>query len=103
MLSMYVDDKQDNWDYYLPLVLFAYRTCQKNTVRETPFRLLYGRDARLPSDLDNWSTKSYFIKDMDKVWAEANRLIVKQAQKATEILSKKFPTTKPLATGDFVR
>ncbi len=103
MLSMYVDAKQDNWDYYLPLVLFAYRTSQQKTVRETPFRLLYGRDARLPSDLDNWSTKAYFIKDMDKVWAEANKLIVKQAQKATETLSKKFPTTKPLAAGDFVR
>jgi len=40
---------------------------------------------------------------MDKVWAEANKLIVKQAQKATEMLSKKFSTTKPLAASDFVR
>jgi len=90
MLSMGVDAKQDNWDFYLPLVLYAYRTSQQKTVRETPLRLLYGRDAKLPSDLGN-------------VCAEANKLIVKQAQKATEMLSKKFLITKPLVIGNFVR
>ena len=34
----------------LPYVLFAYRTSPQASTKETPFKLLYGRDARLPMD-----------------------------------------------------
>jgi hypothetical protein len=46
MLSHYTD--QRDWDAFLPYVLFAYRTAPHESTRETPFFLLYGRDARLP-------------------------------------------------------
>ena len=37
-------------------------------------------DAQLPSDLDNFSNKSYFIQEMDKVWSQSIKLIVTQAR-----------------------
>ncbi len=100
---MYGDENQDNWDILLPLVLFAYRTSQQKTVNETPFRLLYGRDARLPADIDRWSTKAHFINDIDKAWKEARSLIQRQAEKATLASEKKYPLTKPFKVGDQVR
>jgi len=103
LLAMYGDEHQDNWDILLPLVLFAYRTSQQKTVNETPFRLLYGRDARLPADIDRWSTKAHFINDIDKAWKEARSLIQRQAEKATLASEKKYPLTKPFKVGDQVR
>ena len=41
---------------------------------------MYGRTANLPSELDKWSTKQYFVKRIDQVWKEANRLIIEEAK-----------------------
>ena len=38
-----------NWDSHLPFTLFAYRTSIQESTKESPFFLLYGRDAKLPS------------------------------------------------------
>ena len=53
MLACYVDENQSNWDTYLSLVLFAYRTSYQASLRSTPFGMLYGQEARLPAD-DVW-------------------------------------------------
>ena len=50
MLKMYTDERQTDWDVYLPFVLFAYRTSYQDSLRATPFGLLYGRRATLPLD-----------------------------------------------------
>ena len=34
--------KNSNWDYHLPFLLFAYRATVQESVRESPFYLLYG-------------------------------------------------------------
>jgi transposase InsO family protein len=49
MLAAYSNSNQTNWDVYLPLVLFAYRTSQQTTTGESPFALLYGREPNLSS------------------------------------------------------
>ena len=82
MLSSYMNEKQTDWDEYIEVCLFAYRTSKQETTKETPFRLLYGRDARLPSDIDNWSTKDSFIEEIDKAWRLAHRLIKESATKS---------------------
>lgn len=71
MLSAYTNDRQTNWDIYLPEVLFAYRTSIQQTVKECPFRLLYCRDPRLPTDLDKFSPKSSFVENLANAWKEA--------------------------------
>lgn len=39
-----------DWDQRLPYVLFAYRASAQQSTQESPFYLLYGRDARLPME-----------------------------------------------------
>jgi hypothetical protein len=37
-----------DWDELIPAALFAYHTAKQETTRQTPFRLLYGREAAYP-------------------------------------------------------
>ncbi|CAF1025861.1 unnamed protein product [Brachionus calyciflorus] len=69
MLSAYSNLNQTNWDLFLPLVLFAYRTSQQATTSFSPFELLYGREPRL-GDLDNYNLASTKIIKQ----AETNKL-----------------------------
>ena len=48
MLSRYVEKRARDWDHYLPYMLYAYRVTAQESTRESPFFLLYGRDARQP-------------------------------------------------------
>ena len=49
-LSFYCSSKQDDWDEQISSVCFAYNTSPSEVTGESPFYLLYGRDARLPID-----------------------------------------------------
>ncbi|OWZ08240.1 Gag-pol Polyprotein [Phytophthora megakarya] len=51
MLKMYVSEAQEDWDVYLPRVLFAYRTAYHEALGDTPIFSLYGRDPVLPLDV----------------------------------------------------
>ena len=51
MLSMFVSSHQKDWDEYLPYVVHAYRTSVHDSTRESPFYLMHGRDARMPSNI----------------------------------------------------
>jgi transposase InsO family protein len=42
---------QRDWDEHLTSCLFIYRVCLNRILQDTPFFLLYGRDAVLPQDL----------------------------------------------------
>jgi len=90
MLSKLVEKKGRNWDMLLGPVLMAYRTTPQASTGESPFYLLYGRDARLPSSLDFYSPtlKSVTIeseygtelfKEMKQV-RESVRHCIKKAQ-----------------------
>ena len=50
MLSGYVAANQRNWDKYLQVVAHAYRTTSNSATGYSPFRALYGREARQPSE-----------------------------------------------------
>ena len=50
MLAKTVQKQGRDWDEHLPYVLYAYRTSIQESTKESPFYLLYGRDARLPTD-----------------------------------------------------
>ena len=56
-LSAFVKEDQSDWDCYLQAVAFAYCTSLVDVVQNTPYYLVYGRDARLPSDVI-WGTPS---------------------------------------------
>lgn len=48
MLSHYVRADQKDWDQWIPYCMFAYNTAKHESTDETPFYLLYGRNADLP-------------------------------------------------------
>jgi transposase InsO family protein len=43
---------QSNWDLLLPTVSFIHNTTMNDTIQETPFYLLFGRDPILPADIE---------------------------------------------------
>jgi transposase InsO family protein len=52
LVSMCKDDpmNQRKWDEFLPVVAWAYNTTVNHATGFTPFRALFGREARSPSD-----------------------------------------------------
>ena len=41
-------NSQSDWEYYLPLVLYAYRTATHTSTGVSPFLLMFGRSSSLP-------------------------------------------------------
>ena len=50
-LKTKLEDLKEKWVEYLPDVLWAYRTTQKSTTRETPFALAFGTEAVAPVEV----------------------------------------------------
>ena len=53
------------WDVYLPQLLFAYRTKPHESTGESPFYLLYGRDAKLPTETAFTRPWSPYLVDIE--------------------------------------
>ncbi|CAF4054104.1 unnamed protein product [Didymodactylos carnosus] len=49
-LAKLQDTESNNWDSFLPSVVFAYNTGQHNTTGYSPFQLQYGQKSKLPPD-----------------------------------------------------
>lgn len=50
-LSKVVAEHQRDWDHHLPFFLLAYRSSVHETTGQTPANVLFGRELRLPCDL----------------------------------------------------
>ena len=48
-LTSFVDDEQRDWDEYLSSLAFAYRSSVVDSISETPYYLVHGRDPKLPT------------------------------------------------------
>ena len=51
MLSMFVNDRRDNWNELLPFVMHAYPTSVHESTGYSPFRLMMGEECSLPQDV----------------------------------------------------
>ena len=60
MLRAYVSDQSD-WEKFLPLVMFAYRTSIHTSTGISPFELMFGQSTQKPHfpSLDSYDTSSY--------------------------------------------
>ena len=50
---MYVTDKQSEWEDYLHLVEFDYNNGYQESLKISPFEVLYGRKCNTPVSWDN--------------------------------------------------
>lgn len=57
MLKKFTSRNQQDWDEYLPYLLFAYREAPQESTGFSPFELLYGRQVRGPLDVlkEGWT------------------------------------------------
>ena len=49
-LTQFANANQDDWDIYLPVATWSYNTTVNSATGYTPFRAVFGREARSPSD-----------------------------------------------------
>ena len=56
MLSMFVNENQDDWDDHLPYLTMAYRSCVQDSTKCTPNLLMLCREISLPIDIMAGST-----------------------------------------------
>ena len=70
MLSMYVQKHGQDWDRYLPCMLYAYRVSAQESTRESPFFLMFGRDPRQPTEEALSYPTSPYLVDVDDYKSE---------------------------------
>ncbi|XP_055343594.1 uncharacterized protein LOC129591802 isoform X2 [Paramacrobiotus metropolitanus] len=79
MMSKFIDAEQRTWDEVLPFVVFATNTSKHDTTKESPFKLLYGREQTLPVDIAFPTVADAFVYDvgerMEALHAKANARI----------------------------
>ena len=51
LMSMFVNDRRDNWSELLPFVMHAYRTSVHESTGYSPFRLMMDEECSLPQDV----------------------------------------------------
>ena len=65
-LAKTATDHLSEWDRYVAPVLFAYRTSSHATTQISPFFLVYGRNAKLPSDRTEIEEEHHLIDHIEK-------------------------------------
>ncbi len=84
-------------------MLYAYRTSEQATTRDTPFGTFYGREARL-NEIDNFKYGSEFVKNLHFRWQEAKRFIEKAAERNKRIYgSRNKDPVEEYKVNDWVR
>ena len=86
MLSRYVDKHARDWDRYLPCMLYAYRVTAQGSTKESPFFLLYGRDARQPMEEALACPTSVYVVDVDDYKSELVRGLTSAWETAAECI-----------------
>ena len=65
MIAKSCESRPYDWDQQLPFLLFAYRVSAQESTKDSPFFLLYGRDARVPTESALSIPRSPYVIDHD--------------------------------------
>ena len=98
-----------DWDQQLPFLLFAYRTSAQESTKKAPFYLLYGRDARIPTETVLDYQRSPYVVDTDDykerslsdAWSSA-RENISEAQTRQKKFHDRKSTAPKIVVGDRV-
>ena len=88
MLAKHCKEFGPQWDVHMQQLLFAYRTKPHEFTRESPFYLLYGRDARLPTANVLDTPLSPYTVDLDDYKVELTRGLASAWKVAMSEVSK---------------
>ena len=108
-LRHYINEAQTNWDEWLPYAMFAYNTTPHTATGFTPFELMYGHRATIPTALTKPPKETYSYEDYAQELRErirATNLIAKeniqQAKTQAKIQYDKTANKKEFRVGDQV-
>ena len=65
-LARTATNHQKNWDRFIALALFAYRTNEHSVTKISPFFLVYGREAKLPMDSTEMEEEPLLLNHVEK-------------------------------------
>ena len=63
MLRAYVNKKQSDWEFYFPVIEFAYNSAKHVSIGFIPFMLIYGFQPRSPVSVGLANEKIHQVKD----------------------------------------
>jgi Integrase core domain len=92
-LASFVDNTALNWETYLPALALSYNTSYHSTIATTPFELLFGEKARLPSFPNEDIQKVHYG---ETTAAERFNLLQKLRKIAHENATSRISETMPL-------
>ena len=99
----------NDWDKFIAPVLFAYRTSAHSTTKISPFFLVYGREAKLPTDSTEMEEESNLIEHIDHqvthlsdVRNDVQQQIKSEQQKQKDFHDKKLKKEIRFKIGDQV-
>lgn len=87
-LSHYANQREKDWDRYLPSVIFAYNTSYQVTLNETPFFLTFGRDARTPVDAAYSFSRSPYVTELPGYKEEMQEALTQAYQQVTQSVQR---------------
>ncbi len=88
MIAKSCDVRDRDWDERLPYLLFAYRVSAQESTKECPFYLVYGRDARVPTETVLSYSRSPYAVDLDEYKEEMTSNFSLAWKLASENISK---------------
>ena len=65
MIAKSCETRDRDWDLHIPYLLFAYPVSAQESTRESPFFLLYGRDAHLLTETALSYQRSPYAVDLN--------------------------------------
>lgn len=99
-LRHYVQEDQRNWDLWVPYAMFVYNTTIHTSTGYTPFELLFGHKAEIPSALKSRPEIQYAYDDyanelksrLQTSHEIARQKLIKHKEKSKEYFDKKTET-----------
>ncbi|RWS22906.1 pol polyprotein-like protein [Leptotrombidium deliense] len=104
MMSHFVSSNHRNWDEILPFVTFAYNSSRQESMRFSPFELIFGREPNFPIDVALNTNNNYVKKQSDhinKMRGEALEYLKQSQIKNKELYDKKHRSVK-FKPGEYV-